>query len=268
MRAVLAPPRLLPATIATMAALLTVKSVVLVGHVLPPETAHAATVPTPLMPPSPATGGGPAPVSSTGRTRPAPEVTRPEATRPEPATASEAARDQPARPAEAPAPPQALPQVPPVSDSERALLLDLRARRTEIEAQASTLGAREAALQAAEKRLAARLDELSALQTRLEALEATRRERGEANWRGLVKLYETMKPRDAATIFNDLDLPVLLAVLDRMKESKAAPVLGFMQPERARLVTAELAQLRLRANVPATPPATTSARILRPEEKQ
>ena len=29
-----------------------------------------------------------------------------------------------------------------------------------------------------------------------------------------------MKPRDAATIFNDLDMPVLLAVVDRMKERR------------------------------------------------
>ena len=54
------------------------------------------------------------------------------------------------------------------------------------------------------------------------------------NWRGLVKLYESMKPRDAAAIFNELDMPVLLQVLDRMKEAKAAPVLAAMQPDKAR----------------------------------
>ena len=64
-----------------------------------------------------------------------------------------------------------------------------------------------------------------------------------------------MKPRDAAVIFNDLDLPVLLPVLDRMKEAKAAPVLAAMHPERARQVTSELAQLRTRAVTPAGPAA-------------
>ena len=93
------------------------------------------------------------------------------------------------------------------------------------------------------------------LQKRLEALEAARKEREDASWRGLVKLYETMKPRDAATIFNDLDLPVLLPVLDRMKEAKAAPVLAAMQPERARLVT---------ANSPTAAPAPTPSRRPRP----
>ena len=39
-----------------------------------------------------------------------------------------------------------------------------------------------------------------------------RQQREDASWQGLVKLYESMKPRDAATIFNDLEMPVLLRV--------------------------------------------------------
>ena len=83
---------------------------------------------------------------------------------------------------------------------------------------------------------------------RLKSISA--RDRDEANWRGLVKLYESMKPRDAAAIFNDLDMPVLLQVVDRMKEIKAAPVLAAMQPDRAQQLTAELAQMRVHANAP------------------
>jgi len=133
------------------------------------------------------------------------------------------------------------------------LLLDLRQRRQELEAREQEAAAREALLKAAEQRIGQRVEELKALESRLEALEAGRRDRDEAGWRGLVKVYETMKPRDAANIMNDLDLPVLLGVLDRMKEAKAAAVLAAMQPERARQVTAELAQQRQRANAPARP---------------
>jgi flagellar motility protein MotE (MotC chaperone) len=104
------------------------------------------------------------------------------------------------------------------------------------------------------------LAELGGLQKRLEALEAARHDHDEANWRGLVKLYESMKPKDAAAIFNDLDLPVLLPVLDRMKEQKAALVMAAMLPDRARLVTAELAQMRAHANaVPPPAPAAAGA---------
>lgn len=143
------------------------------------------------------------------------------------------------------------PGAPPVGDAERAILLDLRKRRAELEAREVALASREGMVEAAEKRLRERVAELGSLQSRLEALETGRRARDEESWRGLVKLYETMKPREAAAIFNDLDRPVLLAVLDRMKEAKAAQILAAMQPERARQVTADLARQRADANRPA-----------------
>ena len=88
--------------------------------------------------------------------------------------------------------------------------------------------------------------ELQTLQKKLEALESSRVQREDVGWQGLVKLYETMKPRDAATIFNELDMPVLLQVLDRMKEGKAALILSAMHPDRAREITDGLAHLRVR----------------------
>jgi flagellar motility protein MotE (MotC chaperone) len=216
---------------AAMVSLLVLKSVALVRAAMPDAVAQATTASTP----PPTASAVPASRSDTAR----PDATKPDPARAEPACPLEAAGSA----------------APPISDSERALLLDLRGRRAELDAQAAALAVREATLGAAEKRLAGRLDELNALQKRLEALEAERQAHDEANWRGLVKLYETMKPRDAAAIFNDLDLPVLLPVLDRMKEAKAAPVLAAMQPERARQVTAELAQMRTRAVTPAGPAA-------------
>ena len=151
--------------------------------------------------------------------------------------------------AEAPAPaPVTLPADPPISDAERATLSALRARRAELDARAARLDEREALLTAAERRLTDRLKQMTALQAKLEQLEKDRQDRQETNWRGLVKTYEDMRPKDAATIFNDLDNGVLIPVLDRMKDAKAAPILAAMTPERARAVTAQLAQTRLQAN--------------------
>jgi len=161
-----------------------------------------------------------------------------------------------ATPAAAPAPisaprapvPSAEPLDSPVSAAEKALLLDLRARRKELDARETAMSLRETVLAATEKRLAARTDELVALQKKLEALEKARRDHNEANWTELVKVYEGMKPKDAAAIFNDLDLAVLLPVLDRMKAAKTAIVLAAMQSDRARLVTTRLAEMRSKAN--------------------
>jgi flagellar motility protein MotE (MotC chaperone) len=106
-------------------------------------------------------------------------------------------------------------------------------------------------MQAAQSKLSTKVSELNVLQSKLEALEAARQSHDSANWTSLVHIYETMKPRDAATIFDALDMQVLLGVLDRMAERKAAPILAAMQPERARLATQMLAELRTRAVTPA-----------------
>ncbi len=126
------------------------------------------------------------------------------------------------------------------------MLQELRQRRQELDSREQAVAAREAVLQAAERKIDQRVAELQALQQRLEALNTARTQRQDASWQGLVKLYTSMKPRDAATIFDDLDMPVLLEVVDRMNERRAAPILAAMQPERAREITAKLAALRLK----------------------
>ena len=168
-------------------------------------------------------------------------------------TSAQAATPPPAAAApapSAPAQPAPDPALAPISDGERTVLLELRQRRQELDARETALAARESLLAATEQKLSARVGELQALQKKLEALDATRKEREDASWQGLVKVYEAMKPRDAANIFNDLDMPVLLQVADRMKESKAAPILAAMQADKARDLTTQLAQMRTRRDNP------------------
>ncbi len=139
----------------------------------------------------------------------------------------------------------------PVSDAERTALQDLRERRKQLDGRATTLDEREAIISAAESRLTDRVHQLTSLQAKLEQLDKERHDRDETNWKGLVKTYEAMKPHDAAAIFNDLDNTIMVQVLDRMKEVKAAAILAAMTPERARAATTQLAQWRNQVN--ATP---------------
>ncbi len=147
-------------------------------------------------------------------------------------------------PATAPAPAAAAPS------ATDAMAAGLRARREALEERERSIATREALLAVAEQRLAARLAELTALQGRLEQADVDAREREESHWRTMAKLYETMRPREAAAVFNELDLPVLVQVVERMNDRKAAPVLGAMLPDRVRQLTVELARLRA-----ARPPA-------------
>jgi len=110
---------------------------------------------------------------------------------------------------------------------------------------------KEGVLAAAEKRVSDRVKELADLQARLEALEDARKKREQADWQGLVRTYEAMRPRDAAAIMNGMDAAVMLEVLDRMDDRKAALVLAAMPPDRARAATTALADKRLKATDPA-----------------
>lgn len=157
-----------------------------------------------------------------------------------------AADPPPAAPAPAPSPAPAA-AAPSATD---AMAAGLRARREALEDRERAIATREALLAVAEQRLAARLAELTALQGRLEQADVDAREREESHWRTMAKLYETMRPREAAAVFNELDLPVLVQVVERMNDRKAAPVLGAMLPDRVRQLTVELARLRA-----ARPPA-------------
>jgi len=180
-----------------------------------------------------------------------------------PAAHAETARATAAGPALPPAPPPAsaavCPSLPtpvatttalPASDEEKQLLQELRARKQTLDEREQSVSIREAALASAETRLTDRVQELKALQDNLQKLQDASNQRDDANWEGLVSVYEAMKPQAAATILNSLDMPVLLQIFNRMKDRKAALILSEMDPDRARLVTVELAKMRATQNSP------------------
>ncbi|MBR0643452.1 MotE family protein [Plastoroseomonas hellenica] len=219
-------PRILPVAVTAMGALFLLKAETLWRSAKAPSGQAAASAAFAMI----------APARASEETR-APAATPAAAAAPAPAPA--AALPPTASPAAAPDPAIA---------AERAVLEQLRARRAELEAREQAAVQREVMLAAAERRLQQRIEELSAMRRRLEAMESARGERDEAGWRGLVRLYENMRARDAAAIFDDLEMPVLVQILDRMGERKAAPVIGAMRPDRARSLTAELARFRAQRN--------------------
>lgn len=131
-----------------------------------------------------------------------------------------------------------------LTQSEIDLLQKLAERRVEIDARAREMETREAMLAAAESRIQRKVEELKALQATIESLVKTYDEQQSAKLSSLVKIYENMKPKDAALIFEELEMEVLLKVAERMKERSLAPIMAKMNPQRAREITVELDQLR------------------------
>lgn len=128
------------------------------------------------------------------------------------------------------------------SQSEIEILQNLASRRKEIDLREEAVMKREVLFQAAEKRLEEKIGELSKIKGEIETLIKKYNDQEETELKSLVKIYETMKPKDAARIFDELDLKVLLQVFQRMKEAKTAPILASMSPARAKEVTTQLAE--------------------------
>lgn len=131
-----------------------------------------------------------------------------------------------------------------LTPQEIDLLQKLADRRREIAAREQEIESRVALLTAAEARIDRKIGELKNLQSEIVARIKVFDEQEEKKMGSLVKIYENMKPKDAARIFEDLELDTLLEVAQRMKERKLAPVMAKMNPEKAREITVELRDLR------------------------
>jgi len=130
----------------------------------------------------------------------------------------------------------------PVSASERAILERLQSRRQELEARAREIDIRESLLKAAEKRIESRIEELKAVESRIATASGQKTEADAARFKGIITMYEGMKPKDAAKVFDRLEMPVLLEIASQIAPRKMSDILGLMSPEAAERLTLELAR--------------------------
>jgi flagellar motility protein MotE (MotC chaperone) len=129
----------------------------------------------------------------------------------------------------------------PLSAGERAILERLQERRNEIEARARELDMRESLLKAAEKRLESRVNELKDLEARVNNVLKTKDEGDQTRFRNLITMYENMKAKEAAKIFDRLDMRVLVEVATQLNPRRMSDILAVMSAESAERLTLELA---------------------------
>lgn len=128
-----------------------------------------------------------------------------------------------------------------LSQNEIDVLQKLAERREILEIRAQELDSREALLRAAEARIEGKIHEIKTLEQTIEKLIARYNPLEENKIKSLVNIYEKMKPKDAARIFNELEMPTLMAVVEHMKDAKTAPIMAEMDSARAKALTMELA---------------------------
>jgi flagellar motility protein MotE (MotC chaperone) len=167
----------------------------------------------------------------------------------------------------APEPPKPVPQAlqEKTSPSERALLERLGERREELQNRNRDIEMREKLLENVEKKLEARINDLKASEERNLDSSGKRIDSEAAGLRNLVTMYETMKPKDAARVFDRLSMDILVPVVMQMNPRKMAEVLAAMSPEAAEKLTISLANKArnagLEARGQASPPALPSSEL-------
>jgi len=138
------------------------------------------------------------------------------------------------------------------SPGERAILGRLQDRRQELDSRQRELEMRENLIKAAEKRLEAKVSELKEIEERIKVASGARDKAEAERFNGIVAMYATMKPKDAARIFDRLDMRILAEVATAMKSRTMSEILAQMSSEAAEKLTVELAN---RANAQAPAPS-------------
>lgn len=197
--------RMLPAAMTMVAALLGLKAVAMAESVAQPttETAEAAHAEPAHTTPAPAEGEAAAAASC-----------------PAPSFADQAG----------------------LSAAEVQVLQALGARRETLDQRAVAMETETELMSAAERRLDERLGELRRLESTVNTLLGQLDEAQEQRLTSLVDVYQRMRAKDAATVFDGLEDEVLVQVASRMRQQNLAEVMGRMTPDRARRLTQMLAE--------------------------
>jgi len=159
--------------------------------------------------------------------------------------------------AAAPAPEQIAQNADPAADDPDSssaqvdVLTSLAKRRSELDARERDLEMRDNLIAAAEKRVEGKIDNLKQLQSQIQALLVQRDAADQKQLDSLVKTYSSMKPKDAARIFDNLTDEVLVPVAGQMKPDVLGAILAAMQPDAAQKLTVKLADRLKLPEVPA-----------------
>jgi len=131
-----------------------------------------------------------------------------------------------------------------LTQAEIDLLQKLAERRDVLDGRSKELDMRVALMNAAETRIDKKIRELKAIEKTIENLLAAHDQEQEKKTDKMVKIYQNMKPKDAARIFQELEINTLMLVVEKMSERKLAPIMAKMNPKKATEITVELSRLR------------------------
>ncbi len=123
------------------------------------------------------------------------------------------------------------------SSSELDLLESLAQRRKQLNKREADLSLKENLLKAAERQIDERIQQLKKLEARIQRKLKKQDVLNDEQYLRLVKIYTSMKPKEAARIFNGLKMQILVDLMRSMKAAASSQILAKMNPEKARELT-------------------------------
>jgi len=128
------------------------------------------------------------------------------------------------------------------SDSKLDLLESLAIRRKQLNERESQLKLKENLLTAARGQIDERIKQLKELEAKIQVDLKKQDVLRQDQYRRLVKIYSSMKAKEAARIFNGLKMSILVDLIRAMKAAAGSQILAKMEPEKARELTLLLAK--------------------------
>ncbi|RKF13035.1 hypothetical protein D6850_16165 [Roseovarius spongiae] len=123
----------------------------------------------------------------------------------------------------------------------RAVLKAFQAREARIEARETAITDRLQALKLADREVARKLALLEQAEEDLRAMIALADGAAEGDIARLTKVYESMKPKDAAALFEEMNADFAAGFLGRMRPEAAAGIMAGLSPDAAHRFSVVLA---------------------------
>ncbi|CAO4839300.1 MAG: hypothetical protein CNLJKLNK_00936 [Holosporales bacterium] len=126
------------------------------------------------------------------------------------------------------------------SPKEVLVFKSLGLRRQELDKREKILHQKEMEIGLLDKKIKEKVTALQEIEKKvkeqLSILDKTEIEKAEK----LAKLFSTMKPKDAASIFEGLDLAIVIAIASKMSEKKLSAIFALLSPDKARQITTKI----------------------------
>jgi flagellar motility protein MotE (MotC chaperone) len=116
----------------------------------------------------------------------------------------------------------------------------LQQKEADIQRREELLKEKEEHLSKVEKEVEQKVKDLLAIQKEIQASRSEKQESQNTKVRSLAKIYGTMKPKEAAKLFENLDDKLVMGIISTMTPDEAAAILALMDVKKAAKISEAL----------------------------